>query len=617
MRIILIIIFFSIQANLFAQIDNGIIIEKDGSKYYEHTVEKGQTAFAISKIYKISLNELYNNNPSAEQGLSKGQILYIPFKEIKQITNSPDTLNLDTLNNEIKYIIKKGDTYYSLSKRYSISVDNLSSYNNNINLQLGETILIPKNKVDTNDISKPLVKLPFNPYTGPCDSIIIHKVAKKETLYSIAKIYNVEIQSILDINEDLDTGLKRGSQIRIKIKIPDCDESLLDTLLFDTLNNISNSDSLGIKDIYTIVLMLPFDLDLNDSLIKHCPPLTKCKTLNNTKQSINFYNGVILALDSLKKAGLNLNLIVLDTKNDTVTVNKLLKNIDVENTDLIIGPIFSKSIKLVVNFAKKNKINVVCPMSIPNKVLFNNKYLTKLISSIQTQVQELANYIYTTYNKENVLLICHNNDANDVKYSEVCKRTYNSKITETEDSLNIYKLSISASIASLQSSLKKEESNILILTSRNDEFISNFMSKLIAMVNTYKYKDYEIIVVGLENCLNINTVDEKYKNRFSLHIVKSGHIDYNSDDVKGFIQSYRNIYKTDPLKFTFIGFDAAFSSVSSLFLYGTNFKNSYNKLHYKGFYIDVHNKQVDSKSGYENSNVRILKYSDYKLIRVN
>ena len=88
MRIILIILLFSIQANIFAQIDDGIIIEKDGLKYYEHKVEKGQTAFAISKIYKISLNELYNNNPSAEQGLSKGQILYIPFKEIKQITNS-------------------------------------------------------------------------------------------------------------------------------------------------------------------------------------------------------------------------------------------------------------------------------------------------------------------------------------------------------------------------------------------------------------------------------------------------------------------------------------------------------------------------------------------------
>ena len=61
-------------------VTNLIAQDKPKIKFIFHTVSKGETSYGIAKKYQVDLNEFFNYNPSASNGLSKGDILKIPIK---------------------------------------------------------------------------------------------------------------------------------------------------------------------------------------------------------------------------------------------------------------------------------------------------------------------------------------------------------------------------------------------------------------------------------------------------------------------------------------------------------------------------------------------------------
>ena len=601
---------------LSAQPDNAQVINKDGKKYYKHIIAKGETAYGISKLYNIDLNVFFQENPAAENGLDINQVVYIPFieKVIQPTTN--DTINNDP--NIKKHVVQSGETIWSLSRKYSVSVELIKKSNSSIsdNLQIGQVLLIPIQTADTNNIIEPIIKNPINPLEGPCDSIIIHKVLKRETLYSLSKKYNVTSASIIEVNNGLKKGLKKGEEIRIKLKKIDCDEHEIDIEKTDSLNSW-NTDVIKLKSIYNVALMLPFFLDKNELVKINCPPLKKCPPHSNTIPAINLYNGVIMALDSLKKAGLKINLYVFDTQNDTSVINNIINSDTIKNVDLIIGPYFRQPVKKVINYAKINNINVITPGKIPNHALHNNSNLTKVIPSKFNQIVELANFTGKNCMDDNIILIKNRANENDSKYCKIFLDTFNVYKGQKEE-INIFSLDLSSSINNVKSSLMKGKRNILVIPSSDKNFVSDLVNnKINNIINSKNYYDYNIVLFGLEEWIEMKLLDEKNKNKFNLHIPVSGMVNYNDEKVIEFIRSYRNKFKTDPAKYSFIGFDAAFSSLKGLLLYGNNFPVHYNDLYNEGFYLNTKFYQLDPNSGYENKSVDIYKYDNYQLIKVN
>ena len=82
-----------------------------------------------------------------------------------------------------------------------------------------------------------------------------------------------------------------------------------------------------------------------------------------------------------------------------------------------------------------------------------------------------------------------------------------------------------------------------------------------------------------------------------------------------FIRNYRAKYSTDPGRFSFIGFDAAFINLKGILLYGTDFSNHYSYLNNIGFNTNSLFEKVDSNGGYENKNVFMIRYEDYTVIK--
>ena len=610
------LIFSSVVVNS-QQISNEIV-EIDGDKFYKHSVQKGQTSFGIAKLYSVELNVLYDINPDARNGLQLNQVLYIPFKNPEQEQINPVLSINDTLSSVV-HKVSAGETLWSITKKYGVSIEQLKRINSDTieHLQIGQSILIPTSKADTSNVITPIIKNPINPLAGPCDSIFIHKVKKRETLYSISKMYSVSINSINDINSGLIEGLQKGQEIRIIVKKMNCDEKTIKAVSFSESMNDSTIDFSN-DSLLSVSLLLPLMLEENDTILANCPPLQKCPLNANSIQSVHFVNGTLMAIDSLIKAGFNVELTIYDTKNDVETTKSILTDTSFIKSDLVIGPIYMRNIKLVTDFCNKFSIHIICPVPIPNQALFNNRYLTRITPSKQTMLSELAKYNLKQSEKDNRILVINKIRKNDLSYANAFKNYYNSHLTKNLDSLKTISMTSSSNLNDIKNLLNPDANNVLIVPSDDIGFVSNFMTKLSGLVNTYEYRKHQFSVYGMENWKDMQTIDEKYKNSFNLHLPMSGRVDYNCSTSVDFIKKYRTKFSFDPEKFSFIAFDVAFNAIKERMLFKENLKDYASlKSNHEGYFFKVNIFQVDSSSGFENRGVHIYRYNNHELIRLD
>lgn len=158
-----------------------------------YTVKTGDTLYAISRRYNISINQLaLVNNIKNVNLIRVGQVLVIPGISGSGGTTPPPTASS-------KYTVKSGDTLYAIAKKYGLSVQQIVAANNikNANLILPGQILTIPGKSDGN---------------VPIPTIKYHTVRSGDTLYAISKRYNVSIQKIATTNKITNPNLIRVGQ---------------------------------------------------------------------------------------------------------------------------------------------------------------------------------------------------------------------------------------------------------------------------------------------------------------------------------------------------------------------------------------------------------------------
>lgn len=162
----------------------------------EHKIQKGETAYFIAQKYKVSVDEIYKLNPESQNGIKDNQIIKIPVHAAEK-QNS---------NQQITHVVGEKETLYGLSKQYHVSVEAIQNANPILasGLQIGQELIIP------NASNLPKTEI-------PASSKVTHLVAAKESLFSIARQYNVSVQDLENLNKEL---LQNGLQIGQTIAIP-------------------------------------------------------------------------------------------------------------------------------------------------------------------------------------------------------------------------------------------------------------------------------------------------------------------------------------------------------------------------------------------------------------
>ena len=143
-----------------------------------YQVKTGDTLYSIANKYNISVNELKTINNLNNNNLAVGQLLNVPS-------------GLSLVNS---YIVEKGDTLYSIAKKFDISVNKLKEYNNLNNnlLNVGQKILIP------------------------IDEDTTYIVKSGDTLYKIAREFNTSVDEIKRLNNLGNNILSIGQILIVK-----------------------------------------------------------------------------------------------------------------------------------------------------------------------------------------------------------------------------------------------------------------------------------------------------------------------------------------------------------------------------------------------------------------
>jgi ABC-type branched-subunit amino acid transport system substrate-binding protein/LysM repeat protein len=631
---LLLILFLSNSINLFGQGETqGQPVKKstdkvkiEGKYYYIHIVRKGETLYSISKTYNVSQMEIAMENPDIYLGLQVDQALKIPINDISLIS-----LDQNKDDDYIYHIVRKGETLFGLSKKYSISIQDIIATNPEVELgvKISQVILIPKQRKQIS--VSPDTTLVF----------IYHEVQPKEGFYSLYKKYGVTEQTIKRFNAHLvSDGLRLGTILRIpknpKDTIPiETQKPLIlpitqgeETKANDTISGcnpalVQNNK----KAIYNVALLLPlltkeFENPSSDSLGQNSNGKQSVKN-QIPQRSINFldfYQGAMLAIDSMKNAGLSLNLWVYDTNRSSLKSQSLLQEKGLKEADLIVGPIYPETIKPVSEFARENKIPIVSPLSTNNYLLSNNPYLIQVNPSFQTQLKEFSNKVNFCDNRN--IVIIHDADSTNDGMLNSFKELIKSRIQQCNDADQIHFKEVSYSPGSpmpeiqekISHSLVYEKENLIIVPSNNEAFVVDLLGNLHTLATYY---NYPISLYGFPRWQRFKSVQLDYYYQLQLHLFTPFHTNYSNPNVKEFVEKYRVKYRAEPSMFSFQGYDVFLYFLSALNEYGSEFRDCLPNHKINLLQSEYSFTKTGANDGYENSSVYLIKYTpDFEIVRL-
>lgn len=578
----------------------------DGKDYYLYYIEPGNTLFAISRMFSVSLDDLVKANPGTEDGLEIGMEVKVPVKAIDKRVAKKTEVKVE--GDVILHTVKKKETFFSIARDYGVAPNDLLEMNpeQSKSLSTGAVIRIPA--TGSSYVEKTFLEPAEN------DSFIVHQVKRGETLYSLAKQYEISQDSLIKMNESLALGLKVDQYI----VIPKYSEAFIAKK--ESRDRNRQIKELGIPtgtaDVYDLALMLPFELEFNDSLEKALRRGEDLYIL--TEIALEYYRGTLIALDSLSKLGFNANLRVYDVGEDIVKTQEVLKRNELDRVHLIFGPMHKAGLAMVSEKTREEKIYHVSPNSFSNEVFEDNPFLIRSTASRETLIRYLANYIAINHQDHNVIMINSESPKewpmrkDFVKSYNLAAGTFPNAFSDSLRSVTAKKFEEEEGQAILKY-LREDTLNVLVLPSNDLAFVSDIMTRI------SRIDEYQIQVYGLDKWVNYENIEAEYKNRLRLRLVLPSYLNYESNLTVDFLKAYRQRYGTEPSHFDygFKGYDLTMFFGMALLKYGLEFPLRFDELEFRGTLGSMRFGKSTTGKEFENKSAYIVEYEDYELKRVN
>ncbi len=198
---------------------------------FMYTVKQGDTLYGISRKYNTTVQEIVDLNYLKSNILEPGMIIRIP-----EIYTKEEELYLP---NYINYVVKQGDTLYSISKKYDISPELIIKDNGleSNTLKVGQLIRI-RSSEEIDEVEE-CFGSDYNPPNNIMN-VINYTVKKGDNLYNIAKKYNTSVSNILGLNNLSNSNLSIGQILKIPSSSEIIDKNIYVVKKGDSLYSIAN-----------------------------------------------------------------------------------------------------------------------------------------------------------------------------------------------------------------------------------------------------------------------------------------------------------------------------------------------------------------------------------------
>ena len=605
-----------------------------GITYIIHPVKKGETIYSISRAYGMTPEDLVRENPSLTDGLKEGQSLRIPERLVSSSPPSqPTPLQQKVHDNEkyIYHILQPGETIYALSKKYNVLESDIIKSNQGIDIykiSSGSEIAIPR--IIPAIPEQPVIQKETKPY--------YHRVVRGESMASIAQHYGISTRELRRANRDV-----RFPQVGDYLRIPGLEVAVKEPVQEIKVDSLAAAEDegelfLGRPSVKTpvrsldgslnVAVLLPFYLNANavrteiDSS-KYQKGRRIYTVINRPPEwiypaSLGFlemYEGILLAADTLRSLGLNINLHVFDIKGDTLELTRLLRSGRLENMDLIIGPVHSNNLSIVAAYAGNLGIPVVSPVPLYNNlVLRNNPSLFMANSSLAVPQNAIAGNIRDYYNK-NIIFIHSDSLNNDPEVTSFRYKLLSELITLLPPEKVRFREMLFRSRSTpgynpgqmLSGLLSSDSGNVVIIASDDPPVMIESIQEVYNLS-----KKYDIKVFGYPEMRQLLNIDPKFFYELGLMIYTPYWLDYSKQNVRQFCKDFLARFHTQPseMSYAWEGYDIAYFFMGGLAIYGKEFTSHPELFNPDLIYSDFDFRRDSFRDGFENQKLYLIRYTN-------
>ena len=568
-------------------------VNMNGKTYYAHIVLERQTIYGITKAYGVTEEDLYAANPLLKQeGLKAGTVLYVPtVSEQKAAPATQATVKEKPVEKE-KPAVKE------------------------------EKPVVVKEQPAPKE-SKPVV-IDTKPAPTPnADGFIEHTVKWFEDLYGVAKTYGVTPEEIMAAN-----GLK-SSRIskRQTLLIPFTDKAK------ESIKNKLPSVKAPVEEKPAVTVPAqgepvqaetpvveqpvpetkPEDTEPSEGILdwlsgvtgKGSADLALILPFNaagkTSETNMDFYSGVLMALRDLEKEGVKTTLNVFDLQAGIPSSFDLGKN------DFILGPITTSDLTTILGVTG-GRVPVVSPLDQRAADLADtHEGFIQAPSSANSQYTELAAWAAEECVRGDQIILVTEKTSNGSTAAAVGVREALLDAGTAFEGVSWTQGEGRSLPASLTARLTKSGVNRIIVASEKEAFVSDLVRNLGILLG----RGYKIVLYAPSRVRTFESIDSSNYHQCFLHICSPYFADYDAENVKAFVRSYRALYRTEPSQFAFQGYDLTRYFASLVAKYGNRWTRALRQVDGSGIHTDFHFEPARTGS-YRNTAVRRIVYNtDY------
>ena len=582
------------SVTVYSQKNNKQVIftNEQGSDIFYHTIERGQTVYAIATMYGVSVEDIYRLNPESKEGIKAGSTLRIPQKD-SAIAPSGKA------DNYTYHTIQPKETLYSLSIKYSVPATDIIAANPGLSTStftIGKNIRIPPTRLETLPTTEKKTVQKEMEYT----------IQKKETMYRICRKFDISSVELLRLNPELKNGVKAG----MVIKIPVASEEVITQNIRQPEEREVNallSTPKHIKKVNRIqvALLLPF--------------MTNETTQSSaTSRFVEYYEGLLLAVDSLRNMGTSIELSVYDTGNGTKKVKEILKEDALSNANLIIGAVQNDQIGLIADFAQKYNMKYVSPISSKNDDVLSNANVYQVNTPHSYLYSKAAQAGCDLFSDYNIILV----NIKDKEEKPEFIKAFKTEMQQRDIPFKEVTYKGDTFATDIEAAMVRDKRNVVLPTSASLDAVNKIKAPL-RMLSELKEEEKEPYMVNLFGYPEWQTYTRECLEDFyalNTYIYSNFYADNLSPEVHSFYSDYKNWYSKNLIntfpKYGILGFDTGMYFLGAINKYGSNFENNLDKIHYKSIQTGFDFHRVNNWGGFINTNLFIVHYkNDYTVTR--
>ena len=510
--------------------------------------------------------------------------------------------------------VVKGETPYAIARNYGCDVQVLVASNpgSDAGIREGQMLRLPV------DQCRARVTILVAP---DASGFINHEVQKRETLFSIARFYNVDPNDIAEANPGADQGVQRGQILRIPVAKPAVPAhapapaaesgtmkkhtviagetlyaiSVQYKVPVDAIMNANPglTEALRVGQIIQIPQRsMPLEPEPSDRTpldgSQPFAPLSLIGGLEDSYQiglalpflseptdtiglttrekrlqavAFQMYRGALLGADTLKAMGFRGDLYSYDVADSKDQAQMLVMKSEMKNMDVLIGPAFRDPLHEVAVWSSTKGPHVVCPVPQANKVLLGSVNMSKAYPSEITMWEGMGTFIASRHKDDRVIL-CTTNDVEDLKRIQAFRGAY---FRERGDSVNEFVIQ-NRSISGISKMLGSTGVNILVVPSA-DRLLLTTMFRDLQSSNT--------IVYGTEEWENNSIIESAMRNKYQIRYPKAVFMDYRNPAVIRFVEAFRKRFRSEPDEYAFLGYSMLVYYGTGLMQFGRAFPNHF------------------------------------------